>query len=243
VDPDVVAVQEGMSWVGSSPGVRQVDDLNHALRGLGADYRIAATEITYPDRGWRRTDNYILYKPSVYRAYAAGGHFALGDNRFAAYQPLQNIGTGARFLFVSAHLHAGFGLDMDEMRQREAQSLVTQVRDEAAALGVPVIYGGDFNSNTFTRQFRLDGPGVVMRNQHVNDARQVAMSRSMERYDSMNEYSRTPLAYYLHIDYLWAPPGVAVSNWGSALRLSDGRYVGTIPSDHNPVYATMYYPY
>jgi hypothetical protein len=59
----------------------------------------------------------------------------------------------------------------------------------------------------------------------------------------MNEYSRTPLPYALYIDYLWAPPGIAVSHWGTALRLSGGKFVGTIPSDHNPVYATMYYPY
>lgn len=239
VDPDVIGVQEANDWVGSEPGTRQVDSLNSALRAIGATYNVAATEIRYPNSGWHRYGNYILYKPSVYQAYAAGGHWDIGDNRWAAYQPLQRLSTGARFLFVSTHLIAGRGYNIDLQRQYQTERLLEQATAKAAALGVPVIYAGDFNSNPLTKQHPLDGPGVVIRAAHINDARLIAQSHHYERYDSMNEYLRTPMRYFIYIDYLFAPPGVATSSWGTALRLSGGKWVGTIPSDHDPVYATM----
>ena len=243
VDPDVLGVQEGNNWVGSRPGTRQVDSLNSGLRGIGMDYTIAATEITYPNRGWSRTGDYILYKPSVYRAYAAGGHFSIGDGRWGAYQPLENRVSGARFLFVCTHLIAGAGRTADVTRENEATRLVQQATAKAAALRVPVLYAGDFNSNQVTKQHPLDGPGIVMRKAHMNDARMISPIRHLEQYDSMNQYRRRPYAYYIYIDYLFAGPGVAVTAWGTALRLSGGDFIGTIPSDHNAVYATISYSY
>jgi endonuclease/exonuclease/phosphatase family metal-dependent hydrolase len=239
VDPDVIGIQEANDWIGDQPGTRQIDSLNSALRSIGVTYNIAATEISYPNSGWHRYGDYILYKPSVYRAYAAGGHWDIGDNRWAVYQPLQDIGTGAKFLFVCTHLLAGRGYSYDLTREHETQRLLDQASAKAASLGVPVIYAGDFNTNQLTKQHPLDGPNVVMRAAHINDARLIAQSHHYERYDSMNEYLRTPYAYFIHIDYLFAPPGVTTSSWGTALRLSDGKWVGTIPSDHDPVYATM----
>jgi endonuclease/exonuclease/phosphatase family metal-dependent hydrolase len=219
-----------------------VDSLNSALRSADAYYTIAATEIASQNRGWHRNGNYILYKPSVYRAYAASAAWDLGYNRSGVYQPLENIVTGARFLFVCTHLSPGQGSTIDQERQAEAAELVKQATHLAAALGVPVIYSGDFNPNATVRH-PVDGPGIVMSGAGIDDARMVAQARRNERYDSMNQYSRTPWAYSSYIDYLWAPEGVAVTSWGSALRLSDGQFVGTIPSDHNPVYATLLYPY
>jgi endonuclease/exonuclease/phosphatase family metal-dependent hydrolase len=243
VDPDVLGVQEGNNWVGTRPGTRQVDSLNSELVSSGASYAIAATEITYPNRGWSRTGDYILYKTAVYRAYAAGGHFSIGDGRWGAYQPLENRATGARFLFVCTHLIAGSGRTADLTREAEATRLVQQTSAKAATLGVPVVYAGDFNSNQVTKQHPVDGPGIVMRGAHLNDARMISPIRHLEQYDSMNQYRRRPFTYYIYIDYVFAGPGVAVTAWGSALHLSGGEFVGTIPSDHNAVYATLRYAY
>jgi endonuclease/exonuclease/phosphatase (EEP) superfamily protein YafD len=77
----------------------------------------------------------------------------------------------------------------------------------------------------------------------MSDAHQIAQTVTNGQYDTMNEYERTPLAYGLDIDYVWVPEGVSVSSWGEALRLSGGRVVGTIASDHNPVYAEVQIPY
>jgi hypothetical protein len=42
---------------------------------------------------------------------------------------------------------------------------------------------------------------------------------------------------------VFAPPGVAVRSWAQVMDLSHGQIAGVIPSDHNPVVATLEYPY
>jgi endonuclease/exonuclease/phosphatase family metal-dependent hydrolase len=246
VDPSVIAIQEGNNWVGDpQQHVRQVDSLNNAING-GRTYRVAHTEPLFGESGFVRTGDYILYKPSVYDAYAAGGHWdidtaAVTNTRWAAYQPLRNIATGAKFLFVCTHPIAGSGSAYDQRREDETSTLVQLATAKAAALGIPVVYAGDFNSNP--TQHPLDGPGVVMRNAHIADARDVSPTHTNEKYDSENEYSRIPLAYSIFIDYIYAGPDVSVTSWGQALHLSSGKFVGVIPSDHNPIYAGIRYPY
>lgn len=248
VDPSVIAVQEGNNWVGDPhQHVRQVDSLNDAING-GRTYTVAHTEPLYGESGFVRTGDYILYKPSIYRAYAAGGHWSIDaasvtNTRWAAYQPLENIATGARFLFVCTHTIVGTGSSFDQRREDETNTLVQLATAKAAALGIPIVYAGDFNSNPVVKQHPLDGPGVVMRRAHIADARDVSPTHTNEKYDSENEYSRTPLAYSIFIDYIYAAPGVSVTSWGQALHLSGGKFVGVIPSDHNPVYAQVRYPY
>lgn len=240
---DVVAIQEGKNWVGTSPGVRQVDSLHTALNNVGADYALASTEIRYgqPNYPYVRTGNYILYRRSVYQPIGAGGHWNIGDAHWAAWQQLKNIKTGARFLFVSTHLLQGGGTNGDVKRHHETAALLADAGAKSAALKVPVVYGGDFNSNLTQRP--LDGPGVAMRAARVADARLAAQAHANQRFDSMNNYMRTPLAYTLHIDYVFAPAGVAIAEWRVVINLTRGRFVGTIPSDHNPVYARVIFPY
>jgi hypothetical protein len=45
------------------------------------------------------------------------------------------------------------------------------------------------------------------------------------------------------VDHVYAPPGVAVRRWQMVLDLTRGRFVGVIPSDHNPVAADVVLPY
>ena len=44
------------------------------------------------------------------------------------------------------------------------------------------------------------------------------------------------------MDHLYVSPGVGVSTWGQVLDLDGGKFRGTIPSDHNPVYADLVLP-
>ena len=54
---------------------------------------------------------------------------------------------------------------------------------------------------------------------------------------------RSPVTGHWDIDHVYAPAGVAVRRWELALTLSSGRFVGAIPSDHNPVVADVVLPY
>ena len=82
-----------------------------------------------------------------------------------------------------------------------------------------------------------------MREAHVASAFNAAQSRRLPSYNSANGYDRPPPRFGDHIDYIFAPPGVAVLSWRQVMHLRHGRLVGVIPSDHNPVVATLEYPY
>ena len=235
-NPDVIGLQEASDWVGAVKGPRVVDDL--ATR-LGV-YTVAHTEVTPGQPGWFRTARYILFRTSTYRAVGDGGHWALAPGRFAAYQQLQNRQTGARFLAVSVHLSAGAGRTADLGRQAETQKLLSFVRTFQAKTQVPVIYLGDFNSH---EGHSLDGPGVAFRSSGAVDADEVAQTLVNRAYNSANQYMRSPVTGHWDIDHVYAPAGVAVRRWELALTLSSGRFVGAIPSDHNPVVADVVLPY
>lgn len=238
-NPDVVAIQEGAAWVGAVKGPRQVDDLVSALDG---EYSLADTETPPSEKHYFRTGCYILYKTGEYQAVGAGGHWSLGDNRWAAYQVLQNLGTGAQFLFVSPHLLVTKGAANDTKRADETTSLLAQANDYATLMGVPVMYAGDFNS-VVDGNHTFDGPGIAMRAANVDDSFDVAQLRTNAQYNSANQYERTPPAFGDRIDYVFAPPGVAVTSWKMMVDLTHGKFAGTIPSDHNPVVASLLVPY
>lgn len=243
--PDVLAVQEAGGWIGPNPGSRQVDTL---LYHLGSGYGLAHTEVTWNERyttgGYKRVYSYIIYKKSTMRTVSSGGHFALdpssvADQHWAAYQQLRSIRTGATFLMVSTHLIAGHGAALDTRRGRETNVLVANTRRIANSLGVPAVYGGDFNSNPDPKSYHHDGPGSVMRAAHAVDARLVAQ-KHYNGWSSLNFLERTPHRYPIHaIDYVFASPGTSVYSWAVSVRLSRGRFVGTMPSDHNPVWSTV----
>jgi endonuclease/exonuclease/phosphatase family metal-dependent hydrolase len=240
-NPDVVAIQEGAAWANGAPGPRQVDSLKKAL---GSSYRLADTEIAYPQHPYFRTGDYILYKPSVYSAVGAGGHWQLNDSNphFAAYQVLKNKATGAEFLFVAPHLTVNKGQRFDKMRESETRTMVNDANAFVGSSALPIVYAGDFNSDV-TKNHTFDGPGIVMRADNVDDSFDVAQVRTNGQYNSANAYFRRPPESGDHIDYVFAPPGVAVTSWRMILDLSRGKIVGTIPSDHNPVLADLRFPY
>ena len=78
---------------------------------------------------------------------------------------------------------------------------------------------------------------------NVDDAKSVAQAYSNSQYDTYNNYLRTPPAYGLAIDKIFVPAGVAAYSWRVILNLSGGQYVGTIPSDHNPIYSLAVFPH
>jgi endonuclease/exonuclease/phosphatase family metal-dependent hydrolase len=238
--PDVVAVQEAWPYTQAAIGPRQIDSL---VSALGSTYKLARTEIPPPQRGYFRTGDYIVYRPSVLTPVGSGGSWNLGDDHYAAYQILQYRSSGARFLFTSVHLlPTSNAAKYDTARENETKSLLRQAGAYAAAHHVPVVYSGDFNSDTAANHV-FDGPGITMAAARMGDARWVAQSLSNSQYDTQNQYSRKPPAFNCAIDGFYAPPGTAVYSWREVLNLSHGSFVGTMASDHNPVYVNLVIPY
>jgi endonuclease/exonuclease/phosphatase family metal-dependent hydrolase len=237
--PDVIGIQEGAAWVGKVRGPRQVDSLRSAL---GSPWVLAHTEIPPSQPHYFRTGCYILYNKTEYRAVGHGGHWGLGSNRWAAYQVLANRATGARFLFVVPHLIVTKGDHYDALREAETRKLLADGQHRAAAAGLPVVYAGDYNSDV-SPQHAFDGPRRAMRAAHFVNDYTVAQHRVRARYNSANQYERVPPKTGDHIDAVYTGPGVAVNSWREILRLSHGRIVGVIPSDHNPLVISLSYPY
>lgn len=240
--PDVIAVQEGHALIPGYYYKRQVDSLADALRTAGAPYTVAKTEnYIYGQPGYVRTGDYLLYNPAVYTAVGTGGHWALGGGEYGAWQVLNNRVSGAKFLFVSTHLTPGASASNSSARQAETKSLLSQAGAKATAVSLPVVYAGDFNSDRTAAG--PDAPGLIMAGSHLDDAKAVAQAYTNEKYDTYNNYLRTPPAYGLAIDKIFVSTGVAAYSWREVLQLSGGKYIGTIPSDHNPLYALVVIPH
>jgi endonuclease/exonuclease/phosphatase family metal-dependent hydrolase len=237
--PDVLAIQEGAAWVGRVRGPRQVDSLRAALHGR---YALAHTEVPPSQPHYLRTGVYILYKKSTYKAVGRGNHWALGGNRYAAYQELRSRATGARMLFVSTHLSVGSGGYWDGKRESETKRMIAAATARARRKGIPVVYAGDFNSD-ISKKHAFDGPGVAMRAASVANAFDVAQVRSKASYNSANGYQRRPPRAGDHIDDVFTAPGVTVRSWRLLLNLRHGRLVGVIPSDHNPLVTRIAFPF
>ncbi len=228
--PDVIAIQEGGRRVSAS-GTTQVESLRSQL---GEQiFRIADTG--------NRGDCYLLYRASKFREIGTGGTWSLGNKKYAAYHVLEHVGSGARFLAVSLHLSVGLGSGMDALRQQQAQRLIEHAEPFAAARGVPVIYAGDFNSHS-GKNHAFDGPGRVMTALNAPDSLDVSPTAVNKGYNSGNQYSRTAPDAGVHLDHIYAAPGIGVTGWQMLLNLQNGDFVGTMPSDHNPVVADLAVP-
>lgn len=242
---DVIGIQEANACLRryrSKPCYRQIDSLAAGLRG---HYRLDGTEAraSGPDR---YIGNYILYDPSVLRPSGAGGDWKIGprgDTRYAVYQVFRSVRTGASFLFVNTHLIATAGSRWDVVRGAETEQMLSKATAFAARRGITsVVYVGDFNS--YPNEYRVhDVTGSDMLAAGVTDDIEAAETRRDARFDSINGYYRVARKGHGSADHIYTGPGIGVRSWRELLHLSRGRFVGTIPSDHNPVLASIEIPY
>jgi len=241
--PDVVAIEEGTPFL-TGTHTRQVDDL---VSALGGGYGLASTEVTYPNAGWFRTGDYILYNKSTTAPVGSGGHFQISDfnnqPKFAAYQIMRNITTGAQFLFVSIHATVGSGSTYDQDREDEIKTAISDINGYNSSNGnLPVIFAGDYNSHPGTGH-AFDGPGIAMAAAHNADSEAIAQSLVNNKYNSANQYLTTPPAFDQDIDHIYVPLGLGVSTFKIVIELSSGKLVMPIPSDHNALMTTVAIPY
>jgi hypothetical protein len=238
--PDVIAIEEGAPLVGHTRQ-RQVDSLRKAL---GSPYKLARTEIPPTEPHYFRTGVYIIYNNSTEKLVGQGGHYPLGGNHFAAYQEFSNRTTHAKFLFIAIHLLVGQSTANDGLREQETLAAIKTAEAIAHRRKIPVIYAGDFNSaNPKDKKFTFNGAGRAMATIHAKDALVVAPKKTNAQYNSANDLLRTAPKSGDSIDHIYAPPGVKVTSAGLILDLRHGKFVGVIPSDHNPLVAQLRYPY
>jgi endonuclease/exonuclease/phosphatase family metal-dependent hydrolase len=199
-----------------------------------------------PSGTWFRTGVYVIFDNAKWQAVGAPGTFDVGQipnstaHRFAAFVMLRNRVSGAQFLFVSPHLYVNSGSQGDQTRQQETATMIAKARQ--LANGLPIVYAGDTNSQEL---HPLDGPVVAARSVHVADAIWTAQGYDNRTWNSANQYYRSLSKWQFgrSIDKVFAEPGVGVVRWGVYANVVSGQISGTIPSDHNPVYADLTLPY
>jgi hypothetical protein len=257
--PDVLGVQEGWQQdvEGFPSDFHQVDGLVADANANGGDYEVADTSTPYTPSSTglanHQTGNFIVYDASQYEPATidgySGGYWTLDNgppSHNAVFQVLRPVdGSNPGFLFVTTHLPVQNGAAADQQREAETTAMIGYASALGQLLGIPVIYSGDYNSHPLFDAHPLDGPQVAMSKAGVVDDAAVALTKENPSYASVNEYFRTPPQNGMDLDYVWLPPGVAGTDWGVVLPQlsSTGQFVGAIPSDHNPVAATVEYPY
>jgi endonuclease/exonuclease/phosphatase family metal-dependent hydrolase len=244
----VIGIEEANACLHTRPHAhcyRQIDALS---AGLPA-YRLADT--TAVDVGSPTGDyfagNYILFNPRYVTPVGAGGNWSTGptaaDNRYDAYQEFRVNATGAEFLYVVVHDLATAGHAGDVIRGYQIATTIAKTRAFARAHGIgPTLVVGDFNSYRGEYQVH-DYAGRHMLHAGFNDDVAIAQKRVNANYDSINGMYRHPRTGHGSADHIYSTGQIGVKKWGELLHLKHGKFAGTFPSDHNPVYATVEIPY
>jgi hypothetical protein len=239
----VIGEQEGNSCLhaGNHTGhcYRDVDAMADGLKGT---LKLADTDMTSAGKVDYFGGNYIFYNPNVLKPVGTGGQWELGYSRAAAYQAFKVRATGAKFIFSDAHLVTPSGSKYDTERGKETQSMLAHYRDYSAKTGIkPVVFVGDFNSHP-DKYKSIDKTGNVMHAAGIPDGFEVAQKHKNAQYDSINNYYRTAKKGHGSSDHVYGAPGVGIVSWKELLNIKHGKFVGVIPSDHNPVVSDLRLP-
>lgn len=248
--PDVIGLQEASQGRMKGRRVSQFVDL---LNLLGSPYQV--TDRSPGASGAVR----IFYNSETVELIAEGAK-ALprsgGSNqqRYLSWAIFKQKATGTQFLFGDTHLEPGkqFG----SLRKRQAQTIASTLK----AVGsdeLPTIVVGDLNSyrwmkggnqpyDVLTRAGFADPLGMTYQSRGQSAPGAFVENRINTRYSSYNDFKRkAPRLGHIngtYLDYILVSP-MRVSEWETVVKVdSSGRFVGTIPSDHNLVRATVWLP-
>ncbi|MDR1711350.1 MAG: fibronectin type III domain-containing protein [Propionibacteriaceae bacterium] len=235
--PDVVGIQEASQ----ARSIRQFDQLINLVGGAykGTKQRISGA-----------TDG-IIYNSDTVKVVEEGTEKLESgkSDRRLAWAVFEQKSTGKLFLFGSAHLEPNGGKAMANRRARQAKECVATLKAINARYGgeLPTFMVGDFN--TYPRKSGSNAAYYVFTDAFLDPIGQSSDPGVAEpekkihaNYSSYNRYSRNPPKYGTYIDYIMVTP-MRVLEWETVVKVnSKGRFVGTIPSDHNMLRATVLLP-
>lgn len=232
---DVVGLQEATPQTVAS-GRRQYTDL---VQALGANW--ALTNSGSKTTGEVRT----IYNSRRVALISQGfqglaGTEKFGVLRYVTWAVFEQRATKKRFIFVNTHLPYQKSAAANRVRGRATRQLVARIRQVNDAQ-LPVIIVGDFNSH-LPRTLSNPVYGTIIR-AGFTDPMARAEQYIRANLKTVNEMQRrAQLTRGRMIDHIFSTR-MRVTQWEVVARLSaSGRFVGTIPSDHNMVRATVFLP-
>lgn len=269
---DVVGVQEASAATLKGRNVSQFEDLARLVAPAGYrmtnavrfNCRNATTHRTCrsTNRGASGSVR-ILYNTAKVRLISTGSRQladlpGFGADRFIAWAVLEQKINGKRFLFTSTHLEPrnDSGGSRRFYRIRNAQAHAVTKTIAAHRGNLPVLAVGDYNSTKW--DVPSNGPYDIMRaagfidplgnSYHSTSGTSGATveKRINTQYASYNnllpQARRTDGVNGSNPDYIFTSK-MRVLEWETVLKVnSAGRFIGTPPSDHNLIRATVYLP-
>jgi endonuclease/exonuclease/phosphatase family metal-dependent hydrolase len=185
--------------------------------------------------------NYVQC-PSKHRTVdqRAFGTVVLPHRRTVAWATLLDVRSGRHVTVATTHLTPGGSRSAARARTAEARALRSGMRARVA--WGPIVYLGDFNTS---RARGSDRVGAALSRSRLVDAYDQSTSFTKAWMSSSNGFERRPrreVRYGDHIDRIFVPKGVGVSDWRVVAPLRRGRNVTPMASDHHPVRATLQLP-
>jgi endonuclease/exonuclease/phosphatase family metal-dependent hydrolase len=227
IAPDAVAFQEATPAIDdldTTPGYERACQVGDGL----------------PDQPNARNQSLIVKtsKFTVVPNSARGLRFA-GYTHGGCWVKVTDNVSGRPLVLASLHL-APPAQASDQTRANQAAVFWAAVSADAA--GLPVVVGGDFNSD---RGSGWDGAREFLNSFGYDDAYDVAESYNALPYlNSFTEWSPVPRIFPRwggHIDRVFVPPNARVTSWQTEEPYANGRWTSLL-SDHAPVRVTVTIP-
>jgi endonuclease/exonuclease/phosphatase family metal-dependent hydrolase len=267
--PDVIAVQEANQSYShfAASCTNQLIDLRNRL-DAGSGHHYEATSLNPSASVGTR----ILFDTTRLRLERAGSTLLASSDTthpHLAWAVFQMRDGGQRFFFGSVHLVPNESSNSLAVRNAEWDRLLALLADPGLTGGLPVVLGGDFNSprsgalNTTTNTSALThlplmyaaGVGDTLLG-NLDPAVKDLSVKDARPKDTANANCMTSNAFVVaqfcrpdadgiaqHHDYLFASNPLPVKKWENVVDLDAGsNWLGTIPSDHNLVRATVSLP-
>jgi endonuclease/exonuclease/phosphatase family metal-dependent hydrolase len=264
--PDVIALQEANQSYAKFAArcTNQMIDLRNRLNAGGARHYEATSLNPSSSVGTR-----ILFDTMRLRLESSGSVLlapAATTHPHLAWAVFQARDGGQRFFFGSVHLVPNEAPDSNAVRDAEWNQLLAVLANPALTQGLPVVLGGDFNSSrtgsganlsarTHLPQMAAAGvadtllgsnPKYADRPLAVTEARPlVTKNAHCMSHNGFLVAQRCEVATEIgqHIDYLFGSNDLVVKTWEQVLDIDAAKnWLGTIPSDHNLIRATLTLP-
>jgi endonuclease/exonuclease/phosphatase family metal-dependent hydrolase len=246
--PDVIGLQE----MDRSKLAVFLADLN---RASGRSYQTS----DLPTKGGSGTTK-LAYDTGLFTmASSEHGVLALsagdsGTQKYAVWAILTDKRSGKRLFVVANHLVAGTAYQ--ELRKTQSAEIVGLVAAKNTKK-LPVVIAGDFNSNRDASPSNvvydvLSAAGFKEPLGNTNKSWTVSRQATAEHrvdldYSTYNGFAsyarRAKYANGSDIDYIWHSAQIRVAMTRVVVNVNTaGKFVGTIPSDHNLLTATIHLP-
>lgn len=267
--PDVIGIQEAsQGWLKDDQrpgGVSQFEDLQERLQAAGANYRLTNSKrnncvkdttpnlCVYADKG--ASQGTKLFYNATKVSLVSQGSLALPPDRshYLAWGIFIQKSTNKKFFVGDTHLTPGATADV---HTKQTQAITAEIKKRNPQ-NLPVLLTGDLNSHKWTtpRNAPYDvliaaGYKDPLGNTYASDLPSGAATAEKTvgaNYDSFNAFKRLANARNAwgngtYLDYIFTSK-MRVVEWRTVVNVdSKGNFIGTIPSDHNMVKATVQLP-